>query len=167
MIVDRCPLTFIIFAIMRIILLYILLALLGQQTTFLETENLKTSESEKSCEQRAMSNEQRFRKTQSSSQVFSFSDSQIQYYENQIRLVEGWNKKVLMDEHNSSFYAVFLNQGVTTLKKIDVAHGTVSNSAVLGGFPFVEKLKIYNGKAYFLYANDYTNNKRLYEVAIE
>ena len=72
-----------------------------------------------------------------------------------------------MDEHNSSFYAVFLNQGVTTLKKIDVAHGTVSNSAVLGGFPFVEKLKIYNGKAYFLYANDYTNNKRLYEVAIE
>ena len=38
-------------------LLYILLALLGQQTTFLETENLKTSKSEKSCEQRAMSNE--------------------------------------------------------------------------------------------------------------
>ncbi|MBO5864372.1 MAG: hypothetical protein J6Q59_08915 [Paludibacteraceae bacterium] len=32
---------------MRIILLYILLALLGQQATFLETENLKTSESEK------------------------------------------------------------------------------------------------------------------------
>ena len=72
-----------------------------------------------------------------------------------------------MDEQNSAFYAVFLNQGVTTLKKIDVAHGTVSNSAVFGGFPFIEKLKIYNGKAYFLYANDYTNNKRLYEVAIE
>ena len=46
------------------LLLYILLALLGQQTTvngqqtpFLESENLKTSESEKGCEQRAMSNE--------------------------------------------------------------------------------------------------------------
>ena len=45
-------------------LLYILLALLGQQTTvngqqtpFLETENLKTSKSEKGSEQRAMSNE--------------------------------------------------------------------------------------------------------------
>ena len=48
---------FIIFAIMRMLLLYILLALLGQQTTFLETENLKTSESEKGCELRAMSNE--------------------------------------------------------------------------------------------------------------
>ena len=119
--------------------------------------------------------------------VFNFEDNIINHYDNRaeklntfpltfhkqnswnnkVRLVEGWNKKVLMDENNSSFYAVFLNQGVTTLKKIDVAHGTVSNSAVLGGFPFVEKLKIYNGKAYFLYANDYTNNKRLYEVAIE
>ena len=83
---------------MRMLLLYILLALLGQQTTvngqqtpFLESENLKTSESEKGCEpramshetflesenlktsksekgseQRAMSHEQRFRKAQSS-----------------------------------------------------------------------------------------------------
>ena len=48
---------FIIFAIMRMLLFYILLALLGQQTPFLESENLKTSESEKGCEQRAMSNE--------------------------------------------------------------------------------------------------------------
>ena len=39
------------------LLLYILLALLGQQTPFLESENLKNSESEKSCEPRAMSNE--------------------------------------------------------------------------------------------------------------
>ena len=56
---------FIIFAIMRIILLYILLVAFGcqqttvngQQTPFLESENLKNSESEKGCEQRAMSNE--------------------------------------------------------------------------------------------------------------
>lgn len=119
--------------------------------------------------------------------VFNFEDNIINHYDNRaeklntfpltfhkqnswnnkVRLVEGWNKKMLMDEHNSSFYAVFLNQGVTTLKKIDIAHGTVSNSAVLGGFPFIENLKVYNGKAYFLYANDYTNNKRLYEVKIE
>ena len=55
---------FLIFAIMRMLLFYILLALLGQQTTvngqqtpFLESENLKNSESEKGCEPRAMSNE--------------------------------------------------------------------------------------------------------------
>ena len=135
---------------MRMLLLYILLALLGQQTTvngqqtlFLESENLKTSESEKgseqqtisnepfleseksvniseicgnektnhklvqkksekSCEQRTMSHEQRFRKAQSSqleaqspSQVFSFSDSQILYFENQIRLADSLYKNYL------------------------------------------------------------------------
>ena len=143
MTVDRCLLTFIIFAIMRMLLLYILLALLGQQTPFLESENLKTSESEKgsepramsnetffeseesvniseicgnektnhklaqkksekSCELRAMSNEQRFRKAQSSqleaqstSQVFSFSVSQILYFENQIRLADSLYKNYL------------------------------------------------------------------------
>ena len=120
LIVDRCPLTFIIFAIMRIILLYILLALLGQQTTFLETENLKTSESEKSCEQRAMSNEtflesenlkiseseKRLKsqgrnaqgsqhEAQSPSRVFSFSVSQILYFENQIRLADSLYKNYL------------------------------------------------------------------------
>ena len=119
--------------------------------------------------------------------VFNFEDNIINHYDNRaeklntfpltfhkqnswnnkVRLVEGWNKKVLMDENNSSFYAVFLNQGITTLKKIDVETGTVSNSAMFGGFPFIENLRIYDGKAYFLYANDYTNNTRLYEVALE
>ena len=102
MTVVRCPLSFIIFAIMRIILLYILLALLGQQTPFLESENLKTSESEKGSEPRAMSHEQRFHNAQSSqleaqcpSQVFSFSVSQILYFENQIRLADSLYKNYL------------------------------------------------------------------------
>ncbi len=131
-----CPLTFIIFAIMRIILLYILLALLGQQTTvngqqtpFLESENLKNSESEKGCEPRTMSHEtfletenlktsesekrlktnDERQKVQSSkalalsshlevqnpSQIFNFSDSQILYFENQIRLADSLYKNYL------------------------------------------------------------------------
>ncbi len=76
-------------------------AVSGQQS-FSETENLKTLESEKGSEPRSMSNEQRFRKAQSSkleaqstSQVFSFSDSQIQYYENQIRLADSLYKNYL------------------------------------------------------------------------
>ncbi|MBQ3595967.1 MAG: hypothetical protein II981_11245 [Bacteroidales bacterium] len=50
---------------MRMLLFYILLVAFGcqqttvngQQTPFFESENLKTSESEKGCELRAMSNE--------------------------------------------------------------------------------------------------------------
>ena len=65
---------------MRILLFHILFALLSQQTTFLETENLKTSKSEK---------------VQKDSQVFNFSDSQILYYENQIRLADSLYKNYL------------------------------------------------------------------------
>jgi len=78
------------------LLLYILLVAFGcqqttvngQQTPFLESENLKTSESEKSCEPRAMSNEpflesENLKNSESEKvlkifQVFNFSDSQIQ-----------------------------------------------------------------------------------------
>ena len=74
----------------------------SQQTFFLETENLKTSESEKGCEPRAMSNEQRFRKAhssqleaQSTSQVFSFSDSQIQNNVDHHELLKFQNSKIL------------------------------------------------------------------------
>lgn len=119
--------------------------------------------------------------------VFNFEDNIINLYDNcarkinsfplsfhkrkswgnRIRLVEGWNKKVLMDAQNNAFYAVFLTDGITTLKKIEIKNGTAETVAVFGGFPFVENLRIYNGKAYFLYANDVSRNKRLYEVVIE
>lgn len=119
--------------------------------------------------------------------VFNFEDNIINLYDNcaqklnsfpltfhkrkswgnKIRLVDGWNKKVLMDAQNNAFYAVFLSDGITTLKKIDIATGTAETTAVFGGFPFIDdKLKIYDGKAYFLYANDVSRNKRLYEVTI-
>ena len=93
---------------MRIILLYILLALLGQQTTFLETENLKTSKSEKVLkifqvfnfsDSQIQKDSQVFSfsdsQIQKDSQVFSFSVSQILYYENQIRLADSLYKNYL------------------------------------------------------------------------
>ena len=77
---------------MRILLFHILFALLSQQTTFLETENLKTSKSELETENLKNSKSE---KIQKNSQVFSFSDSQILYYENQIRLADSLYKNYL------------------------------------------------------------------------
>ena len=71
---------------MKKLLFYILFALLSHQTTFLETENLKTSKSEKGLK---------------IFQVFNFSDSQIQkdsqvlYYESQILLADSLYKNYL------------------------------------------------------------------------
>jgi len=98
---------------------------------------------------------------------FPLSFHKCKSWGNKIRLVEGWNKKVLMDARNNAFYAVFLSDGITTLKKIDILTGSACTTAVFGGFPYIDKLKIHNGKAYFLFKDDSSRNSRLYEVAIE
>ena len=86
---------------MRMLLLYILFALLSQQTTvngqqtpFLESENLKTSKSEKVLKIFQVFNFSDSQ-IQKDSQVFNFSDSQILYYESQIRLADSLYKNYL------------------------------------------------------------------------
>ena len=89
------------------------------------------------------------------------------HWSGKMKVIQKWNKKVILDEATSKFYTTFVEDGITTIKKINIEKGTAETVSVLGGFPFIENLRIHNGKAYFLYANDYTNNKRLYEVVIE
>ena len=94
---------------MRILLFHILFALLSQQTTFLETEDLKTSKYENEClkanDKSIKSKEKRQKifqvfnfsdsQIQKNSQVFNFSASQVQYYESQIRLADSLYKNYL------------------------------------------------------------------------
>ena len=94
---------------MRILLFHILFALLSQQTTFLETEDLKTSKYENECltanDKSLKSKEKRQKifqifnfsdsQIQKNSQVFNFSASQVQYYESQIRLADSLYKNYL------------------------------------------------------------------------
>ena len=89
------------------------------------------------------------------------------HWSGEMQVIKKWGKKVIMDAATGKFYTIFIDDGITTLKKIDIENGTAETVAVFGGFPFIENLRIYNGKAYFLYANDVSRNKRLYEVVIE
>ena len=84
-----------------------------------------------------------------------------------MRVIKKWGKKVILDSATGRFYTTFVEDGITTIKIIDIENGTAETIAVLGGFPFIENLRIYNGKAYFLFKNDNTRNSRLYEVKIE
>ena len=85
------------------LLFYILLVAFGcQQTPFLESENLKTSESEKGCEQRALSNEQKSpnaqgsqHEAQSLKKTVDCCPLTVDYYENQIRLADSLYKNYL------------------------------------------------------------------------
>ena len=89
------------------------------------------------------------------------------HWSGKMKVISKWNKKVILDEACGVFYTTFEEDAITTIKKIDIENGTAETVAVFGGFPFIENLRIYNGKAYFLYANDVSRNKRLYEVVIE
>lgn len=89
------------------------------------------------------------------------------HWRGDMRVIKKWDKKVILDWATGDFYTTFTDGGVTTIKKVDIENGTARNVAVLGGFPFIENLRIYNGKAYFLFKNDNTRNNRLYEVTIE
>lgn len=89
------------------------------------------------------------------------------HWSGEMQVIKKWGKKVIMDAATGKFYTIFIDDGITTLKKIEIKNGTAETVAVFGGFPFIENLRIYNGKAYFLYANDVSRNKRLYEVVIE
>ena len=89
------------------------------------------------------------------------------HWSGKMKVISKWNKKVILDEACGVFYTTFEEDAITTIKKIDIENGTAETVAVFGGFPFVENLRIYNGKAYFLYKNDNTRNSRLYEVRIE
>ena len=85
------------------LLFYILLVAFGcQQTPFLESENLKTSESEKGSEPRAMSNEQKSpnaqgsqHEAQSLKKTVDCCPLTVDYYENQIRLADSLYKNYL------------------------------------------------------------------------
>ena len=84
-----------------------------------------------------------------------------------MKIIKKWNKKVILDDATGKFYTIFLDGGVTTIKRCNLEEGTAETVAVLGGFAFIENLRIYNGKAYFLFKNDNTRNNRLYEITIE
>lgn len=84
-----------------------------------------------------------------------------------MKVIKKWNRKVILDEARGAFYTTFVEDGITTVKKINLEDGTAETVAVFGGFPFIENLRIHNGKAYFLFKDDSSRNSRLYEVAIE
>lgn len=84
-----------------------------------------------------------------------------------MKMIKKWDTKVILDWATGKFYTTFTDGGVTTIKRCNLEEGTADVVAVLGGFPFIESLRIYNGEAYFLFKNDNTHYNRLFSVAIE
>ena len=78
-----------------------------------------------------------------------------------------WKQKMMMDAARKEFYTFFVNDGIYTLKRIDLKTGTVTSVMDLSGYPFAEMMRVHDGMLYFLYPTGINHRKALYQVRIE
>lgn len=78
-----------------------------------------------------------------------------------------WNRMVLVDMVRKQFYAVFLEDSILILKKINIKTGQVKEVARLSGFQFVLLPRVNDGQLYFMYHTGITHSKALYRMEIE
>ncbi len=78
-----------------------------------------------------------------------------------------WKHKMLVDEARKEFYTFFVNDGIYTLKRIDLKTGTANAVMDLSGYPFAQQLRIHNGTLYFIYPTGTNHRKALYRVRID
>ena len=78
-----------------------------------------------------------------------------------------WKHKIIVDAARKTFYTFFVNDGIYTLKRIDLKTGTVKFVMDLSGYPFAQQLRIHDGVLYFIYPTGKNRRKALYQVKIE
>lgn len=78
-----------------------------------------------------------------------------------------WKQKMLYDTARKEFYTFFVNDGIYTLKRIDLKTGTATSVMDLSGYPFAENMRIHDGVLYFIYPTGVNRRKALYQVRIE
>ena len=78
-----------------------------------------------------------------------------------------WKQRMLVDAARKEFYTFFVNDGIYTLKRIDLKTGTATAAMDLSGYPFAQNLRIHDGVLYFIYPTGVNHRKALYQVRIE
>ena len=78
-----------------------------------------------------------------------------------------WKQKMKMDAARKEFYTFFVNDGIYTLKRIDLKTGTATSVMDLSGYPFAQNMRIHDGILYFIYPTGINKRKALYQVRID
>ena len=78
-----------------------------------------------------------------------------------------WKQKMLYDAARKEFYTFFVNDGIYTLKRIDLKTGTVTSVMDLSGYPFAQNMRIHDGVLYFIYPTGINKRKALYQVRVD
>ena len=119
--------------------------------------------------------------------IFNFEADKIEYFDKNAQMIgeapvkfhrykkwngkwlmkDGWKKQVLVDMARKEFYAVFENEGVTSISKINLKTGQTKVVATLSGFQFVQLPMVNDGTLYFLYHAGPTHSKALYQMRLD
>ena len=78
-----------------------------------------------------------------------------------------WKQKMLYDAAKKEFYTFFVNDGIYTLKRIDLKTGTATAVMDLNRYPFAQNMRIHDGVLYFIYPTGINHRKALYQVRID
>ena len=90
--------------------------------------------------------------------IFNYENSKIQCYymgnifdEVEIRFHKDKNckREILLDKKNNRIYAVFENNGITSLKEVNLKNGALMGSYEIP-YPYAENIRVYNNYLYFL-----------------
>jgi hypothetical protein len=96
--------------------------------------------------------------------LFSLPDDEIRRYDSLNNLISstpvtfhkapGFKKQILHDKGTGRFYAIFVLQGITCLKEIDVATGKIIYELSVPSYPWVDQLSVFQDRVWFLYKED-------------
>ncbi len=64
--------------------------------------------------------------------------------------MKGYGNEVLLDEYTMTWYAKYFRNGITRLFPLNEV-GVINGDAIELSYRYIEKIKLYNGKAYYLY----------------
>ncbi len=102
--------------------------------------------------------------------LFNFEDSWIGMFDDSCMLInkipivfhqdKNWKHEMYFDKSSGKTYAMFRKNGISTLKEINIETGQLINSIQIPDLPFVDNIKINDGKLYFLYT-DHSKSEKL------
>ncbi len=109
--------------------------------------------------------------------IFNFVDSKIELYTENGNLdkelaitfnrLKGCKEEIFADEITGKAYALYKNNGISTIREISLITGEVGKEITIPDFKYIENIKVRNGFAYFLYRmNTPLELMKLYKMAV-
>ena len=82
-----------------------------------------------------------------------------------------WDKNLIFDRARMMMYAQYKNNGIVTLKEIDLRDGKTKREIRLSDYNFPQNIQIHNGEVYYLFLNNTQTTGRdrrsLYKMRLE